>query len=97
MQTTSSGSSSNGEAIVNFAKQYLGYSYVWGGKSPETGFDCGGFTSYVYTSLGYKNCTKSDGIAVARANLQPGDLIYFNNAVRPCWNIYRKWTVYTCC
>lgn len=72
---------STGNAIVDFAKQYLGYSYVWGGKSPSTGFDCGGFTSYVYSSLGYTKYTKNDGVAVNKSDLQPGDLIYFNNAV----------------
>lgn len=78
---TVNGNLPSGSAISDFAKKYLGYSYVWGGKSPSTGFDCGGFTSYVYSSLGYTKYTKYDGIEVAKTDLQPGDLIYFNNAV----------------
>lgn len=71
----------NGNAIVDFAKKYLGYRYVWGGKSPETGFDCGGFRNYIYSNLGYKKYNKTDGINIAKSDLQAGDLIYFNNSV----------------
>ena len=79
---TTANNSSNGEAIVQFAKQYLGTSYVSGGKSPETGFDCSGFTGYVFrnfgTSLG-ATAASQDGVgtAVERSNLKPGDLILF--------------------
>ncbi len=72
-----------GEEIVNVAKQYLGVPYVYGGRSPS-GFDCSGLTSYVFAQCGY-NITRTattqlgDGIPVARADLQPGDLVFFRN------------------
>lgn len=74
----------NGEAVVTYAKQYLGYKYVSGGASPATGFDCSGFTSYVYKNFGVTLSRTSkgqinNGVAVAKSDLQPGDLVIFNN------------------
>ena len=73
-----------GEEIVEYAKQYLGYKYVSGGVSPSTGFDCSGFTLYVYNNFGISlNRTATgqmnNGIAIDRDNLQLGDLVIFNN------------------
>lgn len=73
----------SGDAVVAYAKQYLGYKYVSGGAAPSTGFDCSGFTSYVYKNFGVKlNRTSRDqiknGVAVDRSNLQPGDIVVFN-------------------
>ena len=85
--STSSNSKTKGEEIVAYAKQYLGYSYVYGGSSPKTGFDCSGFTSYVYKHFGYSisrsaSGQASDGVKVEKKDLQPGDLvIYKNNAL----------------
>lgn len=75
-------STNNGAEIVEFAKQYLGYSYVLGGRTPETGFDCSGFTKYVYSNFGYTlgNTAASQnniGTEIARENLKTGDLILF--------------------
>ena len=72
-----------GESVVEYAKRYLGYSYVYGGNSPETGFDCSGFTSYVYAQMGYSiNRSSSDqyknGEFVPYDDLQPGDLVFFS-------------------
>ena len=83
--STQNTSSSNGSAIVATAKKYLGYRYVYGGASPSTGFDCSGFTSYVYKQYGISlNRTAagqySNGVAVSRANLQPGDLVMFGKS-----------------
>ncbi len=73
---------STGERSVEIAKQYLGAPYVYGGKSPS-GFDCSGFTSYVYSQLGitlprtsYSQSTC--GVAVAKSELLPGDIVCFN-------------------
>jgi len=73
-----------GESIVNYAAQFLGTPYVYGGSSPS-GFDCSGFVSYVYGSFGYSlNRTaagqNSNGIWVSRENLQPGDIVLFNTS-----------------
>ena len=81
---TTSGSSS-GAAVVAKAKSYIGYKYVYGGSSPSTGFDCSGFTSYIYKQFGVSlNRTAagqySNGKAVSRANLQPGDLVMFGKS-----------------
>lgn len=73
--------SSAGQAVVNEAMKYLGKPYVYGGNGPNA-FDCSGFTSYVYRQLGYSlNRTaagqNSNGVAVSKENLQPGDLVTF--------------------
>lgn len=68
--------------LVEFAKQYLGYSYVSGGHSPETGFDCSGFTRYIFGQFGYSlgataASQTSVGTEVAREDLQIADLILY--------------------
>ena len=83
-QPVSTTSSAEGERIVAFAKQYLGYSYVYGGTTPSGGFDCSGFVYYVFNSCGYslsRSCTvqAQSGTAVSRGELQPGDILFFNN------------------
>lgn len=72
------------EEVVEYAKNYLGYKYVAGGTSPSTGFDCSGFTQYVYKNFGITlNRTSKDqiknGIAVEKNDLQLGDIVIFNN------------------
>lgn len=74
--------SSQGAAVIEFAKQYLGYPYVAAGKNPSTGFDCSGFTQYVFSnfgiSLGGSAASQTgNGTEVARSNLQMGDLVLF--------------------
>ena len=83
--TSTASSSARGAEIVSYAKQYLGYKYVSGGTSPSTGFDCSGFTYYVYKHFGItlsrtSTAQASNGIAVEKANLQAGDLVIFNNS-----------------
>ena len=78
---TEAQSNSKAQEVVDYALQFVGYPYVYGGSSPK-GFDCSGFTSYVYKHFGYNiNRTASaqldNGIAVSRSELQPGDLVMF--------------------
>lgn len=73
--------SSKGSEIAAYALTFVGSRYVYGGSSPS-GFDCSGFTSYVYRQFGYTlNRSSSDqldnGTAVSMSNLQPGDLVIF--------------------
>ena len=73
-----------GAAVVEYAKQYLGYKYVSGGASPKSGFDCSGFTQYVYKNFGVSlNRTSSaqikNGVAVDKNDLQLGDIVIFND------------------
>ena len=79
--STSDSNSNTGSAVLAFARQYLGYPYVYGGASPS-GFDCSGFTSYVYKHFGVSlNRTAagqaSNGKTVKRSELQVGDLVMF--------------------
>lgn len=81
-ETTSS--KVTGADIVAYAKKYFGYKYVYGGASPSTGFDCSGFTYYVYKHFGYTLSRSSvsqstNGKEVAKSNLQPGDLVFYKN------------------
>ncbi len=71
-----------GEQIVEEAKQYLGYDYVYAGKSPETGFDCSGFTRYVYGQFGIglggsSGSQANVGTEVDEDDMQPGDLLIY--------------------
>lgn len=73
-------------ALVAEAKRHLGAKYVWGATGPST-FDCSGLTSYVYKkTLGIRlpRVSKDQGRAgkfVSRANLLPGDLIFWGNPI----------------
>ena len=76
--------SASGSDIVSYAKKFIGVPYVHGGSSPD-GFDCSGFTKYVYTSFGASlprtaagqyNC----GSIVDKSQLKPGDLVFFKTS-----------------
>lgn len=76
----------SGSAVVNYALQFVGNPYVWGGKDPNTGADCSGFTSYVYAHFGisipsYSYSQRSVGKEVSYANAQAGDLICYSGHV----------------
>lgn len=73
--------------IINTAMTFIGTSYRSGGKSPESGFDCSGFTGYVFTQNGIPLSGSSDNIAKlgrekSRNELLPGDLVFFGNEQR---------------
>ncbi|MCY0865509.1 MAG: peptidoglycan-binding protein [Sulfobacillus sp.] len=75
--------SANGTAAVGLAMKYLGYSYRFGGNSPATGFDCSGFTQWVYGQVGISLPRTSYaqwnvGTHVSYDQLQPGDLVFFS-------------------
>lgn len=89
LDLTESSSSSSGSAIVDTAKSYLGVNYVYGGASPS-GFDCSGFTMYVYQQFGYSLPHTATGQWQSGLGtrvwsigaLQPGDLVFFNDPSR---------------
>lgn len=72
----------SGSQVVQYALSFVGNPYVWGGKDPNTGADCSGFTSYVYAHFGidipsYSYSQRSVGKEVSYANAKAGDLICY--------------------
>jgi cell wall-associated NlpC family hydrolase len=68
--------------VVGIAMQFLGVPYRWGGADPS-GFDCSGFSMYVYAQVGvslphHAASQYGMGTAVSKDQLQPGDLVFFN-------------------
>ncbi|MFV0460937.1 MAG: C40 family peptidase [Actinomycetales bacterium] len=73
-------SQDKGQQVVDIARQYLGVPYRWGGTTPA-GFDCSGFTQYVYAKAGISLPRTSSqqstvGYRVSAANARPGDLMW---------------------
>lgn len=76
---------SKGEEFAEYAAQFAGYRYVYGGASPSTGFDCSGLVYYVCANFGisvphgatsqYNKC----GTYVSKSDLKPGDLVFFSS------------------
>ena len=74
-----------GNAIVEYAKKYLGLRYVKGGNSLSTGTDCSGFTKLIYQEFGISlsrsvSGQRYNGAYVSRGDLQKGDLIIYGNS-----------------
>nr|WP_300002548.1 peptidoglycan-binding protein [Tissierella sp.] len=72
--------------IINTAKKFIGGRYVYGGSSPS-GFDCSGFTQYVYSQMGINipratGSQASAGTRVSKSDLEPGDLLIFSNTYK---------------
>ena len=69
--------------IYKEAQKYIGTPYVWGGSSPETGFDCSGYVCWVYNQNGYDvGRTTANGLwnkcqHISEAEAKPGDLVFF--------------------
>ncbi|SEF90010.1 NlpC/P60 family protein [Caloramator fervidus] len=73
---------SRGPQLVSYATRFLGTRYRYSGQTPF-GFDCSGFTSYVYRCFGYNipHSSKEQykiGVRVSKSQLLPGDLVFFN-------------------
>ena len=70
-------------AIYKEAQKYMGTPYVWGGSTPETGFDCSGYVCWVYNQNGYNvGRTTANGLwnksqHISEAEAKPGDLVFF--------------------
>lgn len=69
--------------VVKYAKTFLNTKYVLGGNTPNTGFDCSGFTKYVYKNFGYSLYRNSsmqakNGVEINKSDLQLGDLVFFS-------------------
>ena len=72
------------DAIIAYAKTFLGVPYRYGGSSPS-GFDCSGFINYIFGNFGFSLVRTSYGLAdlgetIALSNIQPGDLLFFKGS-----------------
>ncbi len=82
---TSGGYSAERAKIIEYAMQFLGTPYCYGKASPDEGFDCSGFTQYVFAHFGYSLNRSSaaqikNGYAISYDELLPGDLVFFSRA-----------------
>ncbi len=82
MTKASRGEDSVTDKLISFAKRFIGVRYRWGGTTPK-GFDCSGFTKYVFNNIGVKlNRTSTSqaaqGERISKSGLQPGDLVFFD-------------------
>ena len=86
IEVSSSSSSSLGQQIADFAVQYVGYPYVYGGNSLTSGTDCSGFVKGVYAAFGINlprtsSEQRSVGYAVSLSEIQPGDIVCYSGHV----------------
>ena len=84
--STVSAVTSKGQEIADYARQFVGYKYIYGAASPNYGgFDCSGLTYYVYKQFGYSISRtasqqyRNNGVTVSKNDLQPGDLVFFSS------------------
>lgn len=81
----SDGVSSSQASIVEYAKQFLGNRYVWGGSSLTNGTDCSGFTMSLYARYGHSlphNAAAQAGVTRSVSSPKPGDLFFYSNGSR---------------
>lgn len=76
--------SSTGARAANYAQQFVGNPYRYGGNSLTNGIDCSGFTQQIMAKFGYSisrtsSAQASDGVAVSTSNLRAGDLIFYGS------------------
>lgn len=74
--------SNSAQSIIEFAKNYIGVPYHFGGTTPD-GFDCSGFVRYVFGANGYElqrtsSAMSTEGAEVSISQLKPGDLLFFD-------------------
>lgn len=71
--------------LVNYALQFVGNRYVWGGNDPHTGADCSGFVRYCYShvlGIGLERVSRDQarqGRKIDSSSMRPGDLIFYTN------------------
>lgn len=85
-ESGSQSSVSNGQAVVNYAMQFLGNPYVYGGNSLTNGTDCSGFVKGVYAAFGISLPRTSAeqrhvGYGVSLSDIQPGDIVCYSGHV----------------
>ncbi len=79
-------SSSLRNQLVNYALQFVGNRYVWGGNDPHTGADCSGFVKYVYSHVAGISLPRvsrdqaRQGKSIKSSQMRPGDLIFYTNS-----------------
>lgn len=82
-QAEASLKSVNASALISYAESFVGLPYIWGGTTPSPGFDCSGFTQFVFAHFGVYIARDTwsqfaEGVPVHRNNLQPGDVVFFS-------------------
>lgn len=78
--------SSNGQAVIDYASQFVGNPYVWGGTSLTNGSDCSGYVMSVYANFGISlphssTALRSVGYEVSLEDAQPGDIVCYSGHV----------------
>ena len=81
-----------GNAVIEYAKRYLGLRYVYAGRSLATGTDCSGFTSLIYKEFGVSlpktvSGQVGKGTYVKKADLQKGDLVFYSGGGRSATHV----------
>ena len=76
------------EEIIEYAKQFIGNPYVWGGTDPHRGADCSGFTSYILRNVAGVHLSHSsraqvnEGRRISVEEVRPGDLVFYGSGSR---------------
>lgn len=79
-RTAPSSTSSSSSGVLRYAQQYTGIMYSWGGTSPSTGFDCSGYTQYVFAKIGInlpRTAEAQRQMATPVSTPRPGDLVFW--------------------